>query len=175
MGKIKRRLPVKLIIGLIFKEDAVYKKTKGALEKKFGKIDFEGESFAFCYTGYYQKEFGPGLERRFISFEKLIPPQNLAAIKIFTNTLEQKLSINSLRKINIDPGYIELAKLVLASTKDYKHRIYLNKGIYAEITLSFAGKTFIPQECTYPDYRSQEYIETFNRIRQIYGQQIRNI
>lgn len=175
MGKIKRRPPVKLIIGLIFKKDTIYRKTKATLEKKFGKIDFESERLAFCYTGYYAKEFGSGLKRSFISFKKLIPPQNLAAIKIFTNTLEQKLSLNSLRTVNIDPGYIELAKLVLASTKDYKHRIYLGKGIYAEITLSFAGKTFIPQECTYPDYRSAEYISIFNKIRQIYAQQIKNL
>ncbi len=175
MGKLNQRLPVKLIIGLIFKENAVYKKAAHLLENKFGKTDFKSEKLPFTYTGYYIKEFGSSLQRIFLAFEKLIPPEKLPSIKIFTNKIEQELALNSLRRINIDPGYIALAKLVLASTKDYRHRIYLGKGIYAEITLSFRGKTFNPQECTYPDYRSSEYISMFNKIRQIYAQQIKNI
>ena len=77
------------------------------------------------------------------------------------------------RIINIDPGYLDLSKLILASTKDYKHRIYLTKGIYAEVTLFYQDKTFCPWEWTYPDYKTGEYIEIFNRIRQIYAEQIK--
>ncbi|OGX43889.1 MAG: hypothetical protein A3G38_03040 [Omnitrophica WOR_2 bacterium RIFCSPLOWO2_12_FULL_51_8] len=78
----------------------------------------------------------------------------------------------SRRLVNIDPGYLDLAKLVLASTKDYRHRIYLERGIYVEITLFYQRKTFNPWEWTYPDYRSREYIEVFNRIREIYKKQL---
>ncbi|MBU2221656.1 MAG: DUF4416 family protein, partial [Candidatus Omnitrophica bacterium] len=114
-----------------------------------------------------------GLKRKFISFKKLIPPDQLSAIKITTNKIEDRLSSKNLRRINIDPGYLDLAKLVLATTKDYNHRIYLSKGIFAEITLTYQGKSFRPWNWTYRDYQSQEYIAIFNQIREIYNLQIR--
>ncbi|MDP2940750.1 MAG: DUF4416 family protein [Candidatus Omnitrophota bacterium] len=163
---------VKLIVGFIFKEESALKKAKLALIRLYGEVDFESPKLAFYHTNYYEKEFGSSLKRKFISFRKLILPQNLARIKAAANKLEKKLSRNSKRLINIDPGYLNLAKLVLASTKDYKHRIYLGQGIYAEITLFYQRKTFTPWEWTYPDYRSREYIEIFNRIREIYSGQL---
>lgn len=173
MGQIKDHPPVKLIIAFIFKEENTLVQAQCLLEKKFGKIDFTSATLPFSHTDYYQEEFGPGLKRKFISFRKLIPPQKLAQIKIITNKIEEKLSQGKERLINIDPGYLDLAKLVLASTKDYKHRIYLGSGIYAEVTLFYQGKTFQAWECTYPDYRSSEYIALFNTIREIYAQQIK--
>lgn len=174
MGKAINHPPVKLIIGFIFKEDKIIKKARIILERQFGKIDFESQTLRFYYTRYYEKEFGRGLKRRFVAFKKLIPAQSLPKIKIVTNEIEHKLSIDKCRLINIDPGYIDLAKLVLATTKDYRHRIYLNKGIYAEITLFYQGRTFKPWEWTYPDYQSPEYIAIFNSIREIYADQIKN-
>lgn len=172
MGKITKPYPVKLIIGFIFKEDFFYQKAKILLEKAFGKVDFESQGLPFFHTQYYQKEMGDKLKRKFISFRRLINPQYLPKIKILTNTTECKFSIGSKRQINIDPGYLDMAKLILCSTKDYRHRIYLDKGIYAEITLFYQDKTFKPWEWTYPDYKSQEYILIFNQIRQIYAQQL---
>ena len=166
--------PVKLITGFIFKEEAALKKAKKILEKRFGGADFESRDLAFIYTDHYEKEFGKNLKRRFISFQKLISIQSLPKIKIITNLIEKKLSSNGLRLINIDPGYLNLAKLVLATTKHYNHRIYLNRGIFAEITLFYQGQTFKPWEWTYPDYQSPQYLEIFNRIREIYAQQIKN-
>lgn len=130
---------------------------------------------AFDYTDYYNEEFGSPLKRQFISFKKLINPDELAGIKVATNRLEKKLSHNSSRIINIDPGYLDMAKLVLATTKDYKHRIYLSKGIYAEVTLRYENKTFQPWEWSYPDYRTAQYLAIFNQIRQIYSSQIRMV
>ena len=174
MGKIKRHQPVKLIIGFIYKEDDIFNKAKAILEKWFGKIDYESQALAFIHTDYYETEFGKNLKRKFISFQNLIQPQNLPKIKITTNTIEKKISKNGMRSINIDPGYLDMAKLILASTKDYKHRVYLNKGIYAEITLFYQDKTFRPWQWTYPDYKTQEYIAIFNQIRQIYVEQIKD-
>ena len=174
MGQIKRHLPVKLVIGFIFKEADIPNKTKAILEKQFGKIDFESQILPFTHTTYYEKEFGKNLKRSFISFKKLISPQALPKIKIITNKIEYKLSHGKYRLINIDPGYLNLSKLVLASTKDYKHRIYLNQGIYAEITLFYQDKTFKDWEWTYPDYKTPEYIAIFNQIREIYTQQIKD-
>ncbi len=159
---------VKLIVGFIFKEESALKKAKLALIRLYGEADFESLELAFYHTNYYEKEFGSSLKRKFISFRKLILPQNLVRIKVAANKLEKKLSRKSKRLVNIDPGYLDLAKLVLATTKDYSHRVYLGKGIYAEVTLSYQHKTFNPWEWTYPDYRSKEYIATFNKIREIY-------
>lgn len=171
MKSRKKHQPVKLIIGLIFKDNSVYSRAKAFLVRKFGRVDFESQTLDFTYTDYYEKEFGKGLKRAFISFKKLILPQQLAAIKTITNSLETRLSRNGSRRINIDPGYLELSKLVLATTKDYSHRIYLGKGIYAEVTLFYRRNTFCPWEWTYPDYRTEAYLKIFNRIRQIYIEQ----
>lgn len=173
MGKTLKQKPVKLIIGFIFKEEPALNKAKVILTRRFGRIDFESTGFPFTYTSYYEGEFGTGLKRKFISFKKLIPPSTLAKIKTAANRIEKALSKAKKRRVNIDPGYLDLSKLVLASTKDYKHRIYLDRDIYAEVTLFYQDKTFKPWEWTYPDYKSGEYIAIFNQIRQIYAEQIK--
>lgn len=171
MGKINPVNPLKLIAGFIFKDDAVFRQTLILLENNFGKIDFESPALKFDYTDYYENELGTGLLRKFVSFKKLILPSSLAKIKSFTNTLELNLAFNNKRQINIDPGYLGLAKLVLATTKDFAHRIYLKQGIYADVTLFYSKNSFTFREWTYPDYRTPEYIEIFNHIREIYARQ----
>ena len=159
---------VKLIIGFIYKDEAVFIKAKEKLRRKFGRIDFVSGPMDFGYTDYYEPEMGKELKRRFVSFAKLIPIQDLYRIKLYTNRLETRFLAHKLRQINIDPGYLDLAKLVLATTKDYAHRIFLRKGIFAEITLSYRGESFSPNDWTYPDYRTKEYIDIFNQIRKLY-------
>jgi hypothetical protein len=173
MGKLTSPEKVKLVIGFIFQDEGFLKKSEGILRRHFGPIDFESPILPFIHTDYYKKEFGSGLSKKLISFKKLIPSQRLAGIKILTNKIENKFSQKDLRKINIDPGYLTMAKLVLASTKDYSHRIHLNNGIFAEITLTYRNKNFQPHEWTYLDYRSEEYIRVFQQIRDIYAQQIK--
>jgi hypothetical protein len=169
LGKVRKYNPqVKLAIGFIYKDEAFFIKSRDKLKRKFGKIDFQSEPIDFNYTAYYEKEMGVGLKRRFVSFSKLIPIQDLYRIKLYTNRLEAKFLNSGARRVNIDPGYVDLAKLVLASTKDYAHRIYLRKGIFAEITLSYRSNSFVPNAWTYPDYCSQEYIDIFNNIRKLY-------
>ncbi|MDP2904955.1 MAG: DUF4416 family protein [Candidatus Omnitrophota bacterium] len=158
-----------MIIGFIFCDEAVFKNALTRLVKRFGKIDFESRELDFTYTDYYRQEFGPSLKRKFIGFFKLIDPAGLFTIKDITNNIEKKLSGHGRRNINIDPGYVCLSKLVLATTKDYAHRVYLNRGIYAEIALTFKNKSFTALDWTYPDYRSAEYIAIFNQIREIYA------
>ena len=173
MGKIGKNAPVKLVVGFIYKEGPTLHKVKLILQKYFGEIDFESQELEFNLTDYYKDELGVGLKRKFISFRKLILPQALPKIKILTNKIEEKLALNNNRTINIDPGYLNLAKFVLATTKDFAHRIYIDKGIYAEITLTYLGKTFKSWEWTYPDYRTEAYIEILNSIREIFSQQIK--
>lgn len=173
MGKISEILPVKLICGFISKYEEYSLKVKSVLENEYGKIDFISEALPFTYTNYYEKEIGTDLLRQFISFENLIMPDTLSKIKIHTNNIESRflLKESDKRQINIDPGYITLAKLILATTKDRAHRIYIGEGIYAEITLHYFKKTFQPFDWTYPDYRIPEYINIFNQIRIIYYKQ----
>jgi hypothetical protein len=166
--------PVKLIVGFIYKEEEALSKAKLLLKKRFSKIDFESQAIAFKHTDYYESEFGKSLKRKFVSFKKLISPQSLAKIKITTNKIEKGLSRANLRRINIDPGYLSLGKLILATTKDYKHRIYVGNGIFAEVTLFYQDSSFRPWEWTYPDYKTQDYIRLFNQIRSLYALQIKN-
>lgn len=165
---------VKLFFGFIFAKEEIYLKTKQVLEKKFGASDFESQTLPFNHTQYYEKEFGHHLLRKFLSFEKLIQPETLAQIKNITNNTEKKLAHQGRRQINIDPGILNLSKIILATTKDYKHRIYLAKGIYAEVTLYYQDKSFQSWEWTYPDYKTPEYIQIFNSIRNIYSRQIKH-
>lgn len=175
MGKIIKHPPVKLITGFIFKEKAGFENAKAFLKRRFGDIDFESQVIPFIHTGYYESEFGRDLKRSFTSFKKLITLDSLPKIKLATNRIEGRLVYGKSRLVNIDPGYLDLSQLVLASTKDYSHRIYLSCGIYAEVTLVFRGKTFIGWPWTYPDYKTQEYIDIFNAIRGIYAEQIKEI
>lgn len=125
----------------------------------------------FDHTDHYQKEMGVNLKRQFISFQRLAKPEWLINLKCFAKRLERKLSVGSTkskRQINIDPGYISAGKLVLATNKNHQHRIYLGKGIYAEVTLCFTKGCLRPYQWTYPDYRTEQYINVFNKIRNIY-------
>ena len=178
MGAIITRLPVKAIIGVLTAEPNLLPTVYTELIHRLGPIDYTSELLPFTSTPYYETEMGPGIQRQFISFERLIDAGTLAEMKLFTNTVEQVFAIRksegNTRRVNLDAGYICLAKLVLASTKDHAHRIYLSDGIYAEITLRFYRKTFQPWEWSYPDYRSPTYIAIFNHIRKIYRKQLEN-
>ena len=146
---------------------------RGELEGLFGPVDMESPLIPFSITNYYTPELGPNLQRKFLSFESLINPQRLAEIKSLTNELEVRFQRQeSKRGINIDPGYLEAGKLVLATIKNQQHRIYLGKGIYGEVTLRFRKGRFEPWEWTYPDYRSAPYLKFFNQVREIYLEQL---
>ncbi|MBU3933742.1 MAG: DUF4416 family protein [Candidatus Omnitrophica bacterium] len=176
MSEAMKPSPVKLIIGAIFPGEGILIEAKVGLEKKFGPLDFQSPLTPFNHTEYYEKEMGPDLKRQFLSFQRLISPRKLAEIKLYTNRLEKRLSRvrnSPSRTINLDPGYISAAKLVLATCKDYAHRIYLGKGVFAEVTLHFQQGTFRPRPWTFPDYRSKGYIQSFNAVREIYLRQLR--
>jgi hypothetical protein len=175
MGTIKKALPVKLISGLIYAEEEIVNNAKDRLMKRFGAIDSESRTIPFDFTIYYEEEMGKELKRRFISFASLIDIETLPEIKIFTNQVEEELCLPNTKKrrINIDPGYIAHEKLVLATTKNYDHRPYLQKGIYAELTYRFHQGNFQPLEWTYPDYKISESISTFNAMRKTYMEQLK--
>jgi hypothetical protein len=144
------------------------------LSGDFGPVDFISERFSFHYTEYYTPEMGSGLFRRFITFENLIPRERLPEIKQRTNRLEARMAKpDGKRQINIDPGYLCMEHVILATTKGYTHRPYLRDGIYADLTLIFRNKSYQPLEWTYPDYREEKVIQLFNQLRRVYLQNLR--
>lgn len=167
-------LPVKPICAFIYSEEKFYKKAETFIIKKLGEIDFISPIIDFNHTDYYRPEMGKPLFRRFISFKKLKDPSAFAGIKLFCIKIEKKLAKKGKRGVNIDPGYINEAKLVLTTTKDFSHRIYLNKGIYAEATLAFINGKFREHPATFPDYRTETYKDIFSNIRNLYRRQIHN-
>lgn len=165
---------VKLFIGIIYGTEEILYKAEDILIKKYGLIDFKTMRIPFVNTDYYQN-IGTNLSRVFLSFEKLINREKIVKIKLITNKIESKLSQpqKEKRKINIDPGYMTLSNVFLASCKDYFHRVYLGKGIYLENEYKYVEKRFQSWEWTYPDYKKQEYLSFFYNIRRIYYNQLR--
>lgn len=173
MGTPRETEPVKLIASLFAGDPTLLTEATSTLCEIFGPIDWESEVLAFDHTDYYTAEFGPGLQRQIVAFRQLISPANLPAIKRETNKVEWALAEEGRRRVNIDPGYVSLGKMVLASTKDHAHRLYLGQGIYGEITLTYQRGRFRPWPWTYPDYASDRYCVLFNEIRSRYKLQLR--
>ena len=171
MGIARRPGKVKLIAGFLFTDNETYSSARSDMVRLFGRTDFESATIDFTHTSYYEEEMGPGLKRRFVSFEKPVDLRGICAVKVRTNRLEKRYAKEGLRTVNIDPGYLDLSKLVLFSTKDYSHRIYLDKSIFAEVTLFYKDSRFNSWPWTYPDYKSAEYLSVFETIRQIYKEQ----
>lgn len=173
MGQIKEPKPVKLISSLFTADLELLGVARDRLSETFGRTDYESDLLPFDHTSYYTAEFGEGLMRQIVAFAELVDPGRLAQIKRLTNDLEMSWARGEKRRINLDPGYVSLAKLVLATTKNHGHRIYLGQGIYAEVTLCYRKGTFCPWEWTYPDYASPPYIAIFNHLRGLYLAQLR--
>jgi len=168
MANLMRQNPAKLIASLIFKDEEVCEKAEKELKKKYGPIEAKEKVMKFDKTDYYKEEFGENLKRRLICFKDLIKREKAADIKLSTNKIENIFRIDGKRTVNIDPGYVNDAKLILMTAKDYVHRIYIGRGIFAESTLFFKDGTFNPWPWTYPDYAEDEMVSYFNEVREMY-------
>jgi len=156
-----------LFTGALFSNEDYYAEARQSLERIFGEAIMESPPIRWDYTDYYKEELGEPLYRRFIFFKKLIEQDSISTIKLITNEIEKNLSTAGKRNINIDPGYLTAAKIVLASTKDYSHRIYLKDGIYAEVTLIFKNSRFVPHINTYRDYQDEKFVNVFMMARKL--------
>jgi hypothetical protein len=170
-------LPVKLFIGLLTSKITLVDAIRQKLYLEFDDIDHESELSLFDKTSYYSKEMGSQIYRKFFSFERLIQPDKLADIKNRTGEIEKVFAnlktntdstVSIKRPINLDPGYISATQLVLASTKEVGHRIYIGSGIFAEVTLAYQNKRFQSFPWTYPDYREVNYHSFFAKVREKY-------
>jgi len=168
--------PVKLIVNLISGDESILASVAGKLSQVYGGIDFMSKLISFNKTDYYETEMGKNLVRRFVTFEKLIEADGLPEVKRRTDRLElENKDREGNRKVNLDPGYISLCHLILATNKGFSHRPYLRDGVYADLTLIYKRKSFRPLEWTFPDYGTDEIIEIMNRLRERYQVQLREV
>ena len=176
MSKTHKPDPVKLICSLFSPEKEFIYKIIQQLEELCGPVDWISPELFFDRTKYYAAEMGWPLHRRFISFEKPAPPERLVTLKLETNRVEQQNLVSGKRRVNIDPGYITAERLILATGKNFSHRVYLSQGIYADLTLIFRKGSFRPLEWTYPDYADPSIIYYFNelRIKYIHSKKLRD-
>ncbi len=186
MWDLKKPQPVKLIIGILAADQNCLDTAHKIIFAKFGQIDLVSDIWPFTQTNYYESETGGNILRQFVSIEPLVDPANLAKIKHQANKLEQKLArhlcgglatksnLGLSRPVNLDPGVIEPSKLILATTKNYSHRIYIGKKMYAEVTLIFDKGSWCPLPYTYPDYRQKCYHDFFSKVRKRLLEQLKS-
>ena len=168
MGDVNEPTPVNLICGVLAGRTEWLDEARGDLEAAFGTIEMTSETWPFDFTDYYEAQMGESLLRRFYSFAELIDPGELADVKLKTNAMEADLAARldgPERPVNLDPGYVCEGKLVLATTKDQAHRLYLGRGICAECTLGWRDGAFEPWNWTYPDYATEHYRQFFGQVR----------
>ena len=165
--------PVKLFVAALYSEPDLLQRALDLLEKKFGVVDYKSPEFEFKFTDYYQDEIGGPLFRKIISFSRLINPKEIAAIKIFTNEIEDKLAVDGKRRVNLDPGYMDYNKAILASAKYNGQKIYLDHGIYADPTLWYEHGEFRAYPYSCPDFKTGVYNQAFLHIRALFKAQRR--
>jgi len=179
MGEITSPKPVKLIVAMLSARADGLGAAADRLRQTYGPTDATSEIMPFDFTHYYDEQMGAGLRRQFLTFERLISPAELVAIKRATNRMEADLAAaqpagagGPARPVNLDPGYVAESKLVLASTKDFAHRVYLADGIYAEVTLRYVRGRWVSAEYTFPDYASGGYDGFLSRAREMLRRQL---
>jgi hypothetical protein len=175
MGKIQQALPVKLIVGILTSIPDLFSETEKELTALFGTVDARSDVFHFGWTNYYDAEMGSPLYRRFLGFADLIEAPAVVDAKVAANELESAMAGKYpavRRPVNLDPGYLEQSKIVLASTKNFFHRILISRGIYAEVTLHYQGGRWKSFPWTFPDYGSEKYHPFFMALRENYRRQL---
>ena len=161
--------PAKLVVGCIMNDKTSIEELFPLLEEIFGPVDMISCWLDFAYTDYYYKEMGSPLYRKVFVFKHLIAQDELALIKEKTNELETRFMTSGKRKVNLDPGYLVSSRFVLATGKEYSHRIYIGRKIYADLTLMYSKKYgFKTLEWTYPDYTSKDMISFLSKVRDKY-------
>ena len=160
--------PAKLVMGFILRDKSLSNAIILELVEKYGPLDFVSPWMSFEYTDYYEKEMGSTLLRRVLVFKTLIQQSELPEIKVATNRVEKRYAIGENRRVNIDPGYLLLERFVLATGKNFPHRIYVGSGIYADLTLIFTKGRFQTLPWTYPDYAGDDMRALLEKIRDKY-------
>ncbi|HSE40973.1 MAG TPA: DUF4416 family protein [Acidobacteriota bacterium] len=174
MAQVEPVSPVKLFVVTLHQEASILENAVEELQEHFGKTDWISEDFPFDVTGYYENEMGKNLLRRFYSFEQLISPEKIVEAKLLTNEIEENYRGEKGRRINLDPGYLDTYKVVLASAKFGGQKIYLRDGIYADMTLVMYKGQWEPFAWGFPDFKSRRYDSTLSKIRDLYKAQMKS-
>jgi hypothetical protein len=172
MGTIRLPKKVALLCSVCYSIAELKDQALDNLQLLYGPLWRASDPLTFTHTHYYEKEMGGDLKKLYVIFAEPIDPIDLAKIKHSTNALEQQWCEGGNRKINLDPGYIELAKLVLASTKNFSHRIYIGEGIYGDVQLVWQAGRFRANPWTYPDYQEKSVVTFFDTIRKEYQKKL---
>jgi len=173
MSRTKKPDPVKLLLSIIYNDSEAAEACTKSMIDEYGPSDYNTRELGFKNVSYYEKEMGSPLVRRFFFFKQLVDPGSLPDIKLFTNSLEAEYEKDGMRTVNLDPGYMSMGNLVLASCKFVGHRPYIRDGIYADLALIYECGTFKKLKWSYPDYASPEMIDYLNRIRQAYKEDLK--
>jgi len=168
MSQPRSPQPAKLVISLFLRDKELITAVAQILADTFGPVDTVSPWFAFDYTCYYEPEMGKPLYRRVLTFETFVKQDDLSDTKHATNRIEGRYTEGGKRQVNIDPGYMAPARFVLATGKDYSHRISIGKGIYADLTLVYRQGQFEPLPWTYPDYADDRMRDYLGRVRERY-------
>lgn len=175
MSTPKQPDPGLLVISILSSRwDDCWPTLRAALEAEFGPMEAPDEPFAFDLTDYYDAELGTPITRRLVEFAQLRPQDELADIKLFTNSLEQKYAEGGQRMFNLDPGFVTMQRLVLATGKEFYHRIYLKDGIWADLTLVWQKKQWVDFPWTFPDYAAESMKSRLTKLRQSYKTKLNN-
>lgn len=177
MGELKPPRRVLLLTALFSRHAEALVWARAQMEARWGAVALAGEPFAFTQTDYYGPTMGTDLQKQLLVFAEPIDADLLPSLKLQTNAWEEEYATEAhhseARPLNIDPGYVTLAKLVLATTKDRDHRIYLSRGIFAEVTLHFRGGQWRAHPWTYPDYQRPECHQLLSEARALLRNRLR--
>lgn len=176
MAGPKPFLPVKLVCGIIASRGDAFSRAEERLALFYGPLDSRSPQYPFDFTSYYEKQMGKNLNRMFLSFQKLIEPEKLSMIKLQTNQLEEEIRVDfevAHRIVNLDPGYMTPASLIMATTKDFSHRIPLKNGIYGHLEFLFGKNEVRVLDWTYPDLKTKGHQDYFLGVRRLYLSQLR--
>jgi len=169
MGELRTPAKVKIIVGILAKDSQAVESVRETLREKFGPEDLNLAPFPFTFTNYYVDEIGGAPVRAFFSYENLVERETIVDIKLWTNDIEleiaEKNGTPGLRPVNLDPGYMTLGQFFLATTKDQRQRVYMQRGIFVEPTLYFQDGHFHAFDWTYRDYQSEKYIQYLEQVR----------
>ena len=168
MAQVEAVEPVKLLVALLWAGVQSRDMALEQLELKWGTIDFSGADHPFDVTDYYEKEMGPSLRRRLVSFSRMIPPESLLQVKLACNRIEERLARQGRRRVNLDAGYLDHSKVVLASMKFAGQKIHLGQGVYADLMSRYRKGRYRPLEWAFPDFRDGRYDRDLARIRELY-------
>ncbi len=170
MGQIYEFEKEKLIVGVIYNDAEIYDRAVKMLTDAFGEIDGESERFSFSreFSDYYDGELGGEGQRVIFSFLETVDASRQAEIKELTNEIERELSKDGNRLINLDPGFINHGRLMLATTKKAGFRIPLKNGIYTELTLYYEKGEWHKLPWSYRDYQSERVQRFLTDVRNNY-------